>query len=187
MVESKPRRKCRAPENMYDFTVVRQLRKRDGLTIEALSKRTGISPAVISKLERNQTSAELATLFSISRAFGINTTDLLQLAESRTGHRKHETSHKSGSFTFREITYSNVRALIGEASAGGKVSNPEIHHDDYEVCWVLEGHVRVILPNEQHNLQAGQCVQFDAILEHTYEVIEDCRVLIMHLKKTKRF
>ena len=175
------------PEKMYDFSVVRQLRKRDGLTIEDLSKRTGISPAVISKLERNQSSAELATLFSLSRAFGINTTDLLQLAESRTGHRKNETSHKSGSFTFREISYSNMRALIGEASAGGKVSNPEIHHDDYEICWVLEGYVRVILPHEQHDLKAGQCVQFDAILEHTYEVVEDCRVLILHMKKAKRF
>jgi transcriptional regulator with XRE-family HTH domain len=172
---------------MYDFSVVRQLRKRDELTIDDLSKRTGISPAVISKLERNQSSAELATLFSISRAFGINTTDLLMLAESRTGHRKYETSHKSGSFIFREINYSNVRALMGEASAGGKVSNPEIHHDDYEVCWVLEGHVRVILPHEQHNLKAGQCVQFDAILEHTYEVLEDCRILILHIKKAKRF
>jgi len=174
-------------ENMYDFSVVRQLRKRDGLTIDDLSKRTGISPAVISKLERNQSSAELATLFSISRAFGMNTTDILQLSESRTGHRKQETSHKSGSFTFREISYSNIRALIGEASAGGKVSNPEIHHDDYEVCWVLEGNVRVILPHEKHDLKAGQCVQFDAILEHTYEVVEDCRVLILHLKKAKRF
>jgi transcriptional regulator with XRE-family HTH domain len=175
------------PVAMYDFSIVRDLRQREGLTIADLSQRSGISSAVISKLERNQSAAELATLFSISRAFGINTTDLLLLAESRTAHRKHESSHKSGSFTFREITYSNVRALIGEASAGGKVSNPEIHSDDYEICWVLEGQVRIILPHEQHDLKAGQCVQFDAILEHTYEVVENCRVLILHQKKAKRF
>lgn len=175
------------PVSMYDFSVVRDLRRRDGLTIAELSRRTGISSAVISKLERNQSAAELATLFGISRAFGVNTTDLLLLAESRTAHLKHETLHKSGAFRFREVAYSNVRALIGEASAGGKVSNPEIHSDDYEICWVLEGQVRIILPHEQHELKAGQCVQFDAILEHTYEVIEDCRVLILHQKKAKRF
>jgi transcriptional regulator with XRE-family HTH domain len=175
------------PVAMYDFSIVRDLRQREGLTIADLSQRSGISSAVISKLERNQSAAELATLFSISRAFGINTTDLLLLAESRTAHVKHESSHKSGSFNFREITYSSVRALIGEAVAGGKVSNPEIHRDDYEICWVLEGQVRIILPHEQHDLKAGQCVQFDAILEHTYEVIESCRVLILHQKKAKRF
>lgn len=175
------------PPDMYDLSVVRDLRRREGLTIANLSSRTGVSPAVISKLERNQSSAELATLFSISRAFGLNTTDLLMLAESRTAHRTNESAHKSGSFKFREIAYSNVRALIGEATAGGKVSNPEIHHDDYEICWVLEGEVRIILPHEQHNLKTGQCVQFDAILEHTYEVIKDCRVLILHQRKAKRF
>ena len=44
---------------MYDFSFLRQLRKRDDLTIGAVSARSGISAAVISKLERNQTRAEL--------------------------------------------------------------------------------------------------------------------------------
>jgi transcriptional regulator with XRE-family HTH domain len=175
------------PEAMYDFSVLRTLRKRDGLTIADLSSRTGVSPAVISKLERNQTSAELATLFCISRAFGMNTTDLLALAEARTAHRAAESTHTSDAFTFREVRYANARALMGTAKAGGRVSNPEIHQDDFEVCWVLGGRVRVSLPHEQHELATGQCIQFDAILEHTYEVIEDCQVLILHLRKSKRF
>jgi transcriptional regulator with XRE-family HTH domain len=172
---------------MYDFTILRDLRKREGWTIADLSSRTRVSPAVISKLERNQTSAELATLFSLSRAFGMNATDLLLLAESRTAHRSTESSHRSGAFTFRDIRYGNVRALLGEARTGGHVSNPEIHQDDLEVCWVLRGAVRVQLPHEQPVLKAGECVQFDAILEHSYEVLEDCQILILHLKKGKRF
>jgi transcriptional regulator with XRE-family HTH domain len=79
---------------MYDFSVLRQLRKREGLTIADLSSRSGVSPAVISKLERNQTSAELPTLFYLGRAFGMNATDLLMLAESRTAHRSKETQHQ---------------------------------------------------------------------------------------------
>jgi transcriptional regulator with XRE-family HTH domain len=172
---------------MYDFSILRALRQREGLTIANLSQRTGISPAVISKLERNQTSAELATLFCISRAFGMNTTDLLMLAESRTAHRTRARTRTSGAFLFREIHYANVQALVGEARAGGKVSNPEIHQDDLEVCWVLRGQIRVTLPHERHILKAGDGIQFDAILEHTYEVIEDCQLLILHLKKAKRF
>jgi transcriptional regulator with XRE-family HTH domain len=174
-------------DGMYDFTILRDLRKREGWTIADLSARTRVSPAVISKLERNQTSAELSTLFYLSRAFGMNATDLLMLAESRTAHRSAESNHRSGAFTFREIRYGNIRALLGEAKAGGHVSNPEIHQDDLEVCWVLRGTVRVQLPREQPVLKAGECVQFDAILEHSYEVIEDCQLLIMHLKKGKRF
>lgn len=187
MADGKIRGSVANAERMFDFEILRQLRKREGWTIGELSSKTGVSPAVISKLERNQTSAELTTLFSLSRAFGMNVTDLLLLAESRTSHRAAETSHRAGAFRFREILYGNVRALFGEAKAGGQVANPEIHQDDLEVCWVLRGAIRVMLPNEQPVLKAGDCVQFDAILEHSYEVIEDCQILILHLKKGKRF
>jgi transcriptional regulator with XRE-family HTH domain len=180
-------KKAAESESMFDFSLLREFRKREGWTIADLSGKSGVSPAVISKLERNQTSAELSTLFSISRAFGMNTTDLLLLAESRMAHRTKESSHKSGGLMFREIHYGNIRALLGEGRAGGQVSNPEIHQDDLEVCWVLRGAVRISLPHEQPALKAGECIQFDAILEHSYEVIEDCQILILHLKKGKRF
>ncbi len=179
-----PKRPDRA---VYDFSVLRTLRKRDGLTIAALSERSGVSPAVISKLERNQTSAELSTLFSLGRAFGLSATDLICLAESRTAHRVGESSHTTGGFAFREIRYGNLRLLFGEGRAGGKAQKPEIHGDDFETCWVLEGCVSVTLPDEKHVLKAGECIQFDAVLEHTYEVIEDARILIVHMKKEKRF
>ena len=178
---------ARDTEGMFDFAILRDLRRREGWTIATLSSRTGVSSAVISKLERNQTAAELSTLFSLSRAFGLNVTDLLQLAESRTAHRVAERSHRAGAFTFREVAYGNLRALVGRAKAGATVTNPEVHRDDYELCWVLGGRVCVTLPHERHELDVGDCVQFDAILEHTYEVLKDCEILILHLKKEKRF
>jgi transcriptional regulator with XRE-family HTH domain len=177
----------REPKGMFDFAVLRTLRQREGWTIAELSARTRVSPAVISKLERNRTAAELSTLFCLSRAFGLNVTDLLQLAESRTAHRVAERTHRAGAFTFRQVDYGNLRALVGRARTGGSVTNPEVHRDDYELCWVLAGRVRVTLPQEQHELAAGDCVQFDAILEHTYAVLEDCEILILHLRKEKRF
>ncbi len=172
---------------MFDFAVLRGLRQREGWTLAALSVRSGVSPAVISKLERNQTAAALSTLFSLSRAFGMSVSDLLKLAESRSTHRVSESAHKTAAFTFRQVEYGNLRALFGTAAAGARVTNPEVHRDDYELCWVLRGRVRVSLPHERHELAAGACIQFDAILEHTYEVVEACELLILHLRKENRF
>ena len=172
---------------MFDFSVLRDLRKRDGLSIEQVSKSSGVSTAVISKLERNQTSAELSTLFRLARVFGLNTTDLISLAESRTAHLTKSTSHRSGSFQFKEVAYGNVRLLLGEAPTGAKVSRPEIHADDYEICWVLSGQMAVNLPHESHLISAGGAIQFDAILHHTYEAKEACQFIIAHLRKAKRF
>ncbi|VGO14569.1 HTH-type transcriptional regulator SutR [Pontiella desulfatans] len=173
--------------DMYNFSVLRDLRKRDGMTIADLSERTGISPAVISKLERNQTVAELKTLFRLARAFGLTASEMLGLVESRTAQCKQETDRRVGDFHFRQIEFANCRCFYADAPKGAQRSNPDAHRDDFEVCWVLEGTLRLDLPYESHVLSAGDCLQFDAVFEHTYEVLEDCRIIIQHIRKPKRF
>lgn len=172
---------------MYRFAVVRDLRKRDGLTIADLSKKTGISSAVISKLERNQAVAGLGTLFRLARAFGITSAELLALVESRTAQCKKETDRIAGDFHFRQIEFANSKCFYAEAPKGAKRSSPDAHRDDYETCWVLAGALKVVLPYETHILKTGDCLQFDALFEHTYEVLEDCRIIIQHIHKQKRF
>ena len=171
----------------YDFGVVRELRKQAGLTIGDVSQRSGISPAVLSKLERNQSQAELDTLFRLARVFGLSAADLLALTESRTAQVKDGSRHAGGGFTFDQVEYANVRCLHGHARAGGAVARPEVHRDDFELCWVLQGHLRIHLPSERHDLRPGQAIQFDAIQPHRYEAVTDVEVLILHLAKPKRF
>ena len=43
------------------------------------------------------------------------------------------------------------------------------------------------LPDEKHELTSGEAIQFDAILHHTYEALENCEVVVIHLRKGKRF
>jgi uncharacterized cupin superfamily protein len=117
----------------------------------------------------------------------MSATDLLGLAESRTAHKAFASGHDAGGFQFKAIQYGNVRALRGTAKAGSKVSRPEVHRDDYEVCWVLSGKILFRLPSENHPLGPGEAIQFDAILDHTYEALEDCELIIIHLRKDKRF
>ncbi len=174
-------------QQKFDFTALRGLRKSRNLTLEELSSQSGVSIAVISKLERNQCSAELDTLFKIARVFGMSATDLLALAESPLAHQVTEGDHESGGFVFREIRYANSLVLMGTAFAGAEISRPEIHRDDYEICWVLEGELELKLPHETIRLTEGQSVQFDAILEHTYRCMHDVRLIIIHLRKDKRY
>ncbi|MCC6263322.1 MAG: helix-turn-helix domain-containing protein [Bryobacterales bacterium] len=187
-VQSMPSSVDPAPDGpMFDFSVVRELRKREGLTLGDVSMRSGVSVPVLSRLERNQSVAEIETLFKLSRVFGMNAADLLALAESRGAHHAAETRHKSGGFEFREVRYGNALCLYGRAKKGSTLSRPEIHGDDYEICWVLRGRLRIRLPHEVHDLAAGRAIQFDAILEHTYEALADCEIVIFHMRKGKRF
>ena len=172
---------------MYDFSVLRDLRRREGLSIAQVSERSGVSAAVISKLERNRTLAGLDTLYRIGRVFGMHPSDLVKLSEARSAHREQAVERKANGFQLREVRYGNVKCLHGQAQAGSSLSRPEIHSDDYEVCWVLKGRLRFRLPNETHDLKPGEAIQFDAILEHTYEALEESEFLIVRLRKEKRF
>ena len=172
---------------LYDFSILRNLRKRSKLTIAEVSGKSGVSPAVISKLERNQSIAELETLFRIARVFDMSAADLIALAEARTGHRKQASHREIHGFSFEQVKYSNILCLYGTAGTGEELSRPEIHEDDYELCWVLEGEVEITLPGERHQLKSGQSLQFDAVLEHAYRVVEDCRLIILHIAKPRRF
>ena len=66
----------------FDFSILREIRKRSGMTLNDLSEKSGVSLGVISKLERNQSQAEVNTLFKIGRVFGMRATDILTLAEA---------------------------------------------------------------------------------------------------------
>jgi transcriptional regulator with XRE-family HTH domain len=174
------------PEITYDFSVLRELRKQASLTLNEVSDRSGVSLAVISKLERNQSQAGLDTLYRLARVFGMRAADLIDLAESGVSQKSSAVAYHSGDFDFQRLDYHLVNVFIGEAPAGGEVRRPEVHRDDYEVCWVLEGVLSIRLSQETHLLRDGQSILFDAIQEHTYEAIEACRLIILHLRKKLR-
>ncbi len=175
------------PEKFCDFRILRELRKVHKLSIAQLSEQSGVSASVISKLERNQTKAELDTLYRLARVLRLTLTDLISLAENQVSHMVDEEQYQSGDFSFRRVSYGNMRCMRGTAKKSTKLSTPDLHGDDFETCWLLRGKLRIILPNEVCTLEPGMSVQFDALIPHTYEVLEDCEVFIVHLRKGKRF
>lgn len=139
----------------FDFTILRELRKRAGLSIGEVSAESGVSAAVISKLERNRTRAELDTLYRLARVFGITAAELLNLAEARLSHPLKATAHRNEDFLFREINYKNIRCLHGRAGKGSRVSHPNVHRDDYELCWILDGTLRLTRRRSPTNSRPG--------------------------------
>lgn len=172
---------------MFDFSILREIRKRSGYTLSAVSELSGVSMAVISKLERNQSQAEVETLYKIGRVFGLRATDILNLAESRLSNRKQAETYESDGFTISAVRYGNADCIVARAKKGARLSKPEIHLDDHEICWVLQGGIRLRVNQESYDLSAGESLQFDAIQEHSYEALEDCQLMISHIRKAKRY
>jgi quercetin dioxygenase-like cupin family protein len=123
----------------------------------------------------------------LSRVFDLNTTDLVSLAEARTAQKAEAQPYQSGDFTFQRIQYNNLKAFKARAPKGASVNRPEIHADNYEICWMFSGKLLIQLPKERHELTCGESLQFDGALDHTYEALEDCDFMIIHLNKANRF
>jgi transcriptional regulator with XRE-family HTH domain len=170
-----------------DFSIVRDLRKRAGMTLDDVSQKSGVSIAGLSKLERNQNMIELDTLYRIARVFNLSATDLLNLAESCSAHCKTEEVYTSGPFDFAKVSFKGLDCFHAEAKAGDRLSKPEAHGDEFEICWLHRGSIHISLPREQHTLEPGQALKFDAALPHSYEILEDSEMTILHIEKTHRF
>ena len=174
-------------EQRWDFGVLRQLRRQLDWSIADLSERSGVAASVISKLERNWNKAELETLYKLSQAFSMNLSDLLALAEKRTAQQVAEQDYCSDGFSFRRVSYGNIRCMIASAPTGARLCKPSVHKEDSEMCWVQEGVVEIFVAGHRYKLEKGMSLQFDALLDHEYNVLEDCKLIITHLKKNKRF
>ncbi len=170
-----------------DFGIIRDLRSERKLTLQEVSAQSGISIGILSRLERNQAKIELDTLYRLARVFGLAASDLLSLVENCAAHRKTSESYESGPFRFERISFQGIDAFRGRARKGSLLSRPEAHGDEHEICWVLSGALRVNMSKESHELRAGDVLKFDAALAHTYEVIEDAEVILIHLAKSHRF
>lgn len=169
----------------YDFSIIRHLRKKMGLTIYGLSEKCGVSYVALSKLERNLGNPELKTLDKIARALNIETHNLLALAEhDRPRIIDSEQVTDENGFVIQGATMNGMTVALVTGSAGTRGTKEHQHGDDYEICLVLKGKIRLNVKDSVYDVGAGQAVRFDCIFDHYYEVVEDSA--FVHILMAKR-
>ncbi|MDP3761404.1 MAG: XRE family transcriptional regulator [Ramlibacter sp.] len=100
---------------------VKQLRTRHGWTLEALAARSGVSRAMISKIERRQTSATAALLSRLGVALDVPVSDLLGPKE-----RRGVLTRKAQRPSWRDPGTGFLREIVSSRSAGSAVEVVEV-------------------------------------------------------------
>jgi transcriptional regulator with XRE-family HTH domain len=168
----------------YDFTIVRHLRKKMGLTIYGLSEKCGVSYVALSKLERNLGNPELKTLDKIARALNIETHNLLALAEHDRPRIFESEQVEEFGFKVQRVGLDGVNVSFVTGPKGAKGVAEHQHGDDYEICFVLSGKIILNVKDSVYEVNEGQAVRFDCIFEHFYEAAED--TTFVHILRAKR-
>lgn len=183
-----PHRLREERENVLEVAIgreVRAFRQQAGITVAELSRRTGLSIGMLSKIENGNTSPSLSTLQSLAHALSVPLTSFFRRFED-----VQEAVHtKAGEGL--EIERRGTRAghqykllgHIGANSSGVQVEPylisltsesdtfPTFQHEGIETIYMLTGEVDYRHGSNVYPLKPGDTLFFDADAPHGPEVL----------------
>jgi transcriptional regulator with XRE-family HTH domain len=160
---------------------LRRLRLRKSMGLVELSKHTGLSPALLSKLERDLMHPTLPTLLRIAMVFSVGLeyffnpepTPVLEVVRKADRMRfpdSADSTHPSYYFESLDFTVPgrawNSYLAEFEADAAARVRMHE--HPGVELVYVLSGRLELSTGDAAHELSEGDAVYFDASVPHGY-------------------
>ncbi len=160
---------------------IRALRLKKKLGLVRLGKHTGLSAAMLSKIERGQLFPTLPTLLRIALVFGVGLDHFFTEPEARRPVavvRKRDRIRlpdqpegDSPSYMFESldfpVTDRKMEAFYAEFPAHSKPSEPHAH-DGAEIIYVMEGRLVVDVDGEEFALDGGDAMYFDSTAPHSY-------------------
>jgi len=158
---------------------VRALRRERGWTLELLAERSGVSRAMISKLERGEKNPTLVVAARVAEGLGVSLSQLVGIEERRNvvvvprERRVVMRDPKTGferqllSPTFGGRGLEFIRNVVPEGSTSGEFPPHRRGVEEYVV--VEKGRLRAVLGGEEHILNQGDAAYFEADVAHRFD------------------
>ncbi len=153
---------------------IRQFRSQKGLTLQALGRVTGLSPSMLSLVERGKTSPSIGTLIVICSALEVHMSDLVAMEQraardpvSRLGEQA--VFQTSAGVLRRVLRADRVRGLeiaINEYAPDTGSATAPVHHAGFEYGIVLQGQLTVELDGARHELHPGDLISYELSRDH---------------------
>ena len=167
---------------------LRSLRTQKRLTLSRLAAETGLSTALLSKLETDRMIPTLQTLATITRVYGVGLSYFFCEPTRHTmsiTRKAHLEGEGRGSDPFR-ITPLNAAGdhplLLShmiEFAPGGSAAAAEILRGSGSVIYVLEGRLQLSAGGMQEILETGDCACLESDMAMTWNATgkSRCRIL----------
>jgi transcriptional regulator with XRE-family HTH domain len=162
---------------------VRALRVKKKLGLVQLGEHTGLSPALLSKIERGQLFPTLPTLLRIAMVFGVGLDHFFIESEERplvVVNRKKDRirlpnrpGEEAPSYFFESLDFATTDRKFDIYYADfPEYSKPSVPHEHAgaEFLYVLQGRLIVSVDGKDVMLDEGDAVQFDSSAAHSYRL-----------------
>lgn len=161
---------------------IRELRLKKKIGLVELGKHTGLSPALLSKLERGRLFPTLPTLLRIALVFGVGLEYFFAgarekplVAVTRKADRVNlpeRPGARDAAYHFASLDYpATERRFNCYLAEFLPVPSGQLRPHDHagvEFIHVIQGTLSVHMNGEEHALEAGDAIYFDATVPHAY-------------------
>lgn len=164
----------------FDGQRVRALRRERGLSLRGLAERSGLSPSLLSQIERGQSNPSVATLQRIAGSLEVSIFALL--AQDGPGNavvrpdRRRKVVIQDGHLTYELLSPDTDRQMevwMGRLAAGAQMGSETSSHPSEEFILVLKGRMEIQIAGEVYVLDPGCSIQYDGNLPHRIRSIGD--------------
>jgi transcriptional regulator with XRE-family HTH domain len=172
---------------------VLRLKKKMGLV--ELGQHSGLSPALLSKIERGRLVPTLPTLLRVALVFSVGLEHFFAepsrkpaLAVVRRGERKRfpdKIGDPEPGYHFESLDYPAVDRLMNgyyvEFAALPLERARKHEHAGAEFIYLIEGKLSVMVGETDHHLAAGDSMYFDSSVAHSYrrDGKKPCRAIVV--------
>jgi transcriptional regulator with XRE-family HTH domain len=161
---------------------LRALRLKKKMGLVELSRHTGLSAAMLSKVERGKLFPTLPTLLRIALVFSVGLEYFFSddarrraLALVRRSERKRfpeRPGNRDVSYYFESLDFAAVERKLNSYYAEFQPLSPEKvrphQHPGVEFLTVLRGKLEMRIGSQDHTLETGDSVYFDSSVPHSY-------------------
>ena len=167
--------------------VVRTTREARGLSSSALAERSGVSRAMIAKVERAEAQPTAALLGKLSAALGLTLSELVARAEQsdrRLVRRAEQPAWTDPETGYRRTALSPVSGgplelVEVELPEGAEIAYPaDSYAFIHQQISMLDGTLRIREGDVEHELHTGDCLEFGVPSARTFSADGPCRYLV---------
>ena len=172
-------------KGLNDYAIgdkLRALRLKKKMGLVELGRHTGLSAAMLSKVERGKLFPTLPTLLRIALVFSVGLEYFFSddqkrhvIGIVRSGERKRFPERTDGrdiSFYFESLDFAAVERKLNAYYAEFQPLQPgksrPHHHSGVEFLSVLRGKLELRIGTQDHILESGDSIYFDSSLPHSY-------------------
>jgi len=155
---------------------IRTLRKEKGLTLVEISQKTGIAQATLSRIETGTMIGTVESHEKIAETLGIGLSELYTGVDRRYEQISHQTKESRAAthhtkdvhveVLTQESSKKKITPLLLTLQGGGKTEKEHNERGVEKFVWVLEGHIKIKLENQEYDLKTQETLYFDASFPH---------------------